>query len=427
MAHGVASTGLSLPFHGWRVVAAASGIMVFSAGLGYFGIGVYIRTLHAQLGWSISALSAAASGAQLLTGVVFALLPDLHSRFGIVATTRAGGLCLAAGALAWSSAASPWGLGLAAALTGIGSGACSTVLAFAIIAPWFDRKRPAANALAVNGFALGGLLLVPAWVLLIDAVGFQSAAMLLGGTAFGVIMVLAGPRIRLTPASLGQHPDGVPPVATRRAAEPDTGPPLARVALLRDRGFLTLMAAFALGLSVHIGLFAHLLVALAPILGERGSALAVSLTTLSIIGGRTVFAWYQSGPGATSDRRIAAAALLSLQACALGLLALAVSEGVRGAAALAAGGCVLFGLGASNLAPMVPNIVQVEYRRTDVQRVVSFAFALAQPAGALGPGAIGALRDLSGGYPAPLALAVMVQAASAAVILVGRRARTAAG
>lgn len=409
------------------MVAAVCGIMVCSAGLGYFGIGVYVRTLHEQFGWSISTVSAAASGAQMLTGLVFGFLPDLHRWFGIAATTRAGGLCLAAGALAWSVASSPWGLGLAAVLTGIGSGASSSLAGFAIIAPWFDRKRPAANAVLVNGFALGGLLIVPAWVLLIDTLGFQAAAMLLGGSAVGVFMVLAGPRISLTPAALGQHPDGVPPLTTRPPPAPDPGPPTSRVALLNDPRFLTLMAAFALGLFVHIGLFAHLLVALAPVLGERGSALAVSVTTFSIIAGRTVLGWYQSGPGAASDRRIAASALLLLQACALGLLVAAVSPGVRGAGGLALSGCILFGIGASNLGPMVPNITQVEYRRIDVQRVVSFAFALAQPAAALGPGTIGALRDLTGGYPAPLALAVMVQAAAAAAILAARRPRAASG
>ena len=49
--------------------------------------------------------------------------------------------------------------------------------------------------------------------------------------------------------------------------------------VLRDRSFLAISAAFALGLFAQVGLLAHLVTRLAPVVGADGAALAVSLVT----------------------------------------------------------------------------------------------------------------------------------------------------
>src|SRR6185437_8168548 len=96
--------------------------------------------------------------------------------FGIVATTRAGVLALAAGAVAWSLAAAPWQLFAAAALTAVGWAATSGAAINAMLSPWFKRRRGFALSLAYNGASIGGVLFIPLWAALIEQLGFPAAA-----------------------------------------------------------------------------------------------------------------------------------------------------------------------------------------------------------------------------------------------------------
>ena len=60
--------------------------------------------------------------------------------------------------------------------------------------------------------------------------------------------------------------------------------------LRRDRAFLSLAAGMALGLVAQIGLIAHLLSALAPLLGAQTAGIAMGLATAAAIAGRTLVA-----------------------------------------------------------------------------------------------------------------------------------------
>jgi hypothetical protein len=105
-----------------------------------------------------------------------------------------------------------------------------------------------------------------------------------------------------------------PPVA----AEATVGAaPSPRVALMRQRAFVTMSAAFALGLFAQIGLFAHLIARLAPDFGPAVAAVAISAITLCAILGRTLLGWLLG----QRDRRVAAAANLGMQAVGSLLLA----------------------------------------------------------------------------------------------------------
>jgi MFS family permease len=100
--------------------------------------------------------------------------------------TKAGVLCLAAGVFGWATAASPWQLLVASALSGVGWGAISAAAVNAIVSPWFARARPAALATAYNGGSVGGVIFSPLWVAAIGALGFSNAA-----AAIALVMVLS--------------------------------------------------------------------------------------------------------------------------------------------------------------------------------------------------------------------------------------------
>lgn len=377
-------------FFGWRVVWAAFVIAVLAWGVGFYGPSVFLHALHEGRGWPVSLISMAITGHFLLSAGVVARLPSLYRRFGMVATTRAGGLAAGLGVFAWAAAAEPWQLFPAALLSGAGWAVTSGAAINAMVSPWFERRRGAALSTAFNGASVGGILFAPLWALLIARLGFPVAAATIGATMAATLWWLAGAYLRASPAALGQRPDGDAVAPAGTAPPPGQAPrrPLpVGAAIWRDRRFVTLSVAFALGLFAQIGLIAHLFSFLVPALGEGGAGLALSVVTLCAVVGRTMLGLLL--PSQT-DRRIAAAANFAVQIA--GTAALLMAAGTSAPMLLI--GCVQFGLGVGNLISLPPLVVQAEFSRTDTMRVIALVTAVNQAVFAFAPATLGALRDL---------------------------------
>ncbi|NOG72127.1 MFS transporter [Roseicella sp. DB1501] len=397
-------------FFGWQVVAAAFVIAVCSWGINFYGPSVYLHALHAREGWAPSLISAAITLHFLASGALVTRLPALHRRYGLVAVTRAGMLACAAGALAWGHATAPWHMLPAALLTALGWALTSGVAINAMVAPWFDRRRGAALSMAFNGASLGGVLFTPLWALLIDAFGFAGASVGIALLVAAVSWPIAGRWLGRVPADLGLHPDGAASPPPPRPAAAPAGP------LWRQARFRSLSLAFALGLVAQMGLLTTLFSILAPVLGEAGAGIAMSLATACAVIGRTVVGMALP-PGL--DRRLAGSANFLLQATGCALLAAAPQSG----AALLAG-VLLFGLGIGNLLSLPPLIAQVEWPAEQVTAVLALLTAVNQGFYAFGPALFGSALE-AWGPAAPPGLALALQIAAAAVLLTGRRGLTA--
>lgn len=399
-------------FFGWRVVGAAFVFAVFAWGVAFYGPSVFLHTLHQARGWPVSLISAAITTHYLLGAGMVAYLDDAHRRFGIVATTRAGVLALAAGTVAWSLAPAPWQLFAAAALTAIGWATTSGAAINAMLMPWFKRRRGFALSLAYNGASIGGVLFLPLWVALIGRLGFPAAAATVAAAVILVLWPLAGRYLRPTPAALGLAPDGevVAIAGNGNPAPAVVRPAVSRRDLLRQPRFITLAAAFAVGLFAQVGLIAHLVTLLVPVLGESGAAGAASLTTVCAVIGRLLLGAFID----RADRRLAAAGNFAMQACGFLLM-----SGTSPWSVLP--GCVLFGLGLGNLVSLPPLIAEAEFEAADVGRVVALVIAINQATFSFAPAIFGALHDLAGSYAAPLAVAVALQTSAAVLVLLGRR------
>ena len=380
---------------GWKVMWVAFAVAVFGWGLGFYGPPVYLPVLNARHGWSISLISSAITAHYLVGAVLIANLPAAYRRFGIAHVTMAGAVLAAAGAMAWANAAEPWHLVPALLLSALGWAATSGAALNALVSPWFDKDRPKAISMAFNGASVGGIVFTPLWMVLIATLGMPGAALVLGAAMIIVVVPLAVLVLQVTPAG-----------AAGQMVEPTP-----RRDLMRRGAFITISAAFALGLFAQIGLFAHLIVRLTPDFGAVVGAAAVSVVTVFAIFGRTVLAWLLGG----RDRRLAMAASLSMQA--VGSVFLAMGDGPLPLAL----GCVLFGLAVGNLTSMMPLIVQNEFRPADVGTVVALVTAINQAVFALAPGAFGWLRDLTESYSVAFLIAGAVQLVAALVLAMGRR------
>ncbi len=391
------------------MVAVAFTVATFGWGLGFYGPPVYLEAVVSARGWPVATVSGAVT-VHFLAGVaVVANLPALHRRFGVPAVTFGGAVLLAVGVLGWAMAMAPWQLYVATLLSGAGWVTMGAAAVNAIVAPWFNTKRPAALASAYNGASLGGVVFSPLWVALIEAMGFPAAALLLGVVMLLVMGWLAWAWLGRTPAGSGQLPDGgaVPRAALVNDASPFPDSPW------RDEAFLTLVAGFSFALFAQIGLIAHMVSLLVPALGIHGAGLAAGLSTAAAILGRTLVGWCMP---AGADRRVVACLSLAVQALGCACLALA-----GGAAWLLLLGVVLIGLGIGNATSLPPLIAQTEFSPAQSGRVVALSVATAQFAYAFAPGIFGVLRAAAPDV-AVFGLAMAVQVGAVLAYLVGRGA-----
>ncbi|MNX72904.1 Major Facilitator Superfamily protein [compost metagenome] len=408
----------SSSFFGWKVLYATFVLAIFGWGVGFYGPPVFLHAVVQRTGWSVALVSGAVTLHFLAGTVVVANLPRLYRRVGVPQVTLGGAALLALGVAGWAVARAPWQLYAAAAFSGMGWVTLGAAAVNALIAPWFVRRRPAALGMAYNGASVGGIVFSPLWVFLIAQAGFAQAALWVGLAMVAVIAVLSRKVFSVTPQQLGQAPDGDALAAQASVS----GTPPARVGKLwRDRAFLTLAAGMALGLFAQIGLIAHLLSLLAPLLGAQTAGLAMGLATASAIAGRTLVGWLMP---AGADRRKVACLAYAIQILGSLVLMLAADH-----AWAVWAGVVLFGSGIGNATSLPPLIAQTEFAREDAARVVPLIVALSQGAYAFAPAFFGILRALlqaSGGSLAGfLAVAAILQAAAIVCFAAGRGAQAA--
>lgn len=407
------------PFFGWHVVAATFVLAVFGWGVGFYGPPVFLYSVVARTGWPVALVSGAVTVHFLVGALVVANLPKLYRRFGVAQVTVTGAIFLALGVLAWALAQHQWQLFAAALASGTGWVAMGAAAVNALVAPWFNRRRPAALGMAYNGASLGGVIFSPLWILLITQIGFGFAAMAVGGVMVLVVIALSVLVFSKSPESLGQMVDGAhaQPAAI---ASPDASPPRPGP-LWRNRQFVTLALGMMLGLFAQIGLLAHLFSLLVPVLGERVTGLAMGGATIAAIAGRSAVGWLMP---ASADRRLVACLGYGVQVFGSVLLIVSAYAGSGLCLFL---GIACFGLGIGNATSLPPLIAQKEFSPGGTARVVPLIVAIGQAGYAFAPAIFGLLRQdvsaSSGGDGVMLfAAAGFVQIMAIGFFLAGRRA-----
>jgi len=177
----------------------------------------------------------------------------------------------------------PWQLYPAFVVMSLGWGAMSGAAINIVLAPWWERRRGLAVSLAFNGATLGGVVIVPVLVWLIDALGFTRALAVAALAQVVVMLAIAAGILRSDPAALGVGPDGDTPMGVSR---PPGVAPRGRGDALRTWRFWSVSAPFALGLTAQVGVLTHLVPLVTPVLGGASAGGAVSTTTAAAVIGR---------------------------------------------------------------------------------------------------------------------------------------------
>ena len=395
-------------FYGWNVVGATFCMALLSFGVGFYGLTVYVATLQRLRGWSASAVSAPVTVYFVAGAFLTASIGALYARFGPRTMVAGGSLAMASGMAALGSVTQPWHLYPTFLVMSMGWGAMSGAAINIILAPWFERRRGLAVSIAFNGATLGGVVIAPVLIPLIDALGFARALATAAVVFLVVLAALAVGVMRRGPGDLGLGPDGDPVPTARRAALAGGGPP-GRGDALRTWRFWSVSAPFALGLAAQVGVLTHLVAVVAPALGAGGAARAVSVTTAAALIGRLVTGFVVD----RLNRRLVASATLVIQIVGLTLLARAPS--VVGVYA----GCAFFGLGVGNLTTLAGLILAVEWPLERFSSLVALVVGITQLTFAFGPSLVGAVRDWAAAYGPALGVCAILQAIAATMVLLG--------
>jgi MFS family permease len=395
-------------FYGWNVVGATFVMALGSFGLGFYGIAVYVAALQQLHGWSASAVSAPVTVYYVAGALLTAAIAGVYERFGPRVVVAGGAVCMAASIAALGVVGRPWQLYPAFLVMAIGWGAMSGAAINIILAPWFHRRRGLAVSLAFNGATLGGVVVVPALIALVGSLGFSRALAIAALGLLVTLLTIAAMIMRSRPEALGLGPDGDSPRAASIGSAGDRDRHWRRDAL-RTWRFWSVSAPFALGLAAQVGVLTHLVALVTPALGASGAARAVSLTTAAALVGRLA-------TGVVVDqvnRRLVASATLIVQLAGLAVLAREPS------AASVYAGCALFGLGVGNMTTLPGLILAAEWPRERFSVLVGLAVGINQLTFAFGPSLVGVVRDQAGTYGAALWTCALLQAVSAALILLG--------
>jgi MFS family permease len=402
-------------FYGWNVVAATSVMALFSFGLGFYGLTVYVATLQRLHGWSAVAVSAPVTVYYVAGALLTMVIGDVYERLGPRLVVGGGSLAMAAGVAALGRVTEPWQLYPTFLVMALGWGAMSGAAINLILAPWWERRRGLAVSIAFNGATLGGVIVTPALIRLIDRIGFARALTTAAVVLVVVLLVVATGVLRRSPAELGLGPDGDPGPSSAHS-RPTSGAPLRRGEALRTWRFWSVSAPFALGLAAQVGVLTHLVALVTPALGVGGAARAVSATTAAALLGRLATGMVVD----RLNRRVVACATLVMQIAGLALLASTPS------AAGVYAGCALFGLGVGNLTTLPGLILAVEWPRERFGALVALVVGINQFTFAFGPSLVGVARDWGGGYGPALGACIFLQAVAAVTVLLGpTRARPA--
>jgi sugar phosphate permease len=330
-------------FHGWRMVAAGSGIQFMQAALLHQAFGAYFAALVDERGWSKTALSGAAAMQPMESAVLGPVLGWIVDRFGPQGMIRIGVVAFGLGFIVLSQIDSLAGFYAAFIIIALGSSLCGFFPINVAIIHWFQVYRARALSSVGLGLALGGIFVpVIAWT--IETQGWRVAAF-----ASGVLAILAGwPLARVfrrSPAEIGETVDGLPaPARTAGPCESGAGPAAAGVVqaeftarqALRTQAFwfISLGHGFALLVvyAVNVHAITHMKEGLGYSLAE--ASVVITLMTVAQIGGVLLGWWI----GDRFDKRRVAALCMLMHAGGLLMLTYAQSYAMLGGFALLHGG-----------------------------------------------------------------------------------------
>jgi MFS family permease len=375
---------------GHRALAGAFlGIALGISSLYFYSLGIFIKPLAAEFGWSRGAASLGAMVGTLATAFACLPLGRLVDRYGSVRIGLISLLFQAAGFAAMGLLIGGfWSYILFSGLLSVIAAGSSPLPFTRIVVAKFRQGRGLALGLALSGTGLGAMLIPALLEPFVAEHGWRSGYLMLAG-----VIVILLPLLALLLRGAEARPAAPPPDAGAERFKP-------------NRIFWVLGAVFfAISIAV-LGTVVHFV----PMLTDAGfsptsAGRTAAIIGLSAIAGRILV-------GLLLDRLAAslvAAGLFLLTATGLAVLA------VFGVAAAVIGAAII-GLAIGAEVHLMAFLVARHFHGSLYGRVYGALYTLFLIGGAIGPALMGYLFDLSGTYRMPLFVAAALMATAALLV-----------
>jgi MFS family permease len=205
----------SSTFYGWYVLAATSMILFISAGA-RLTIGVMMKPVIAEFGWSRSAVSLAVFSNMVVFAISVVIVGKLYDRYGPKWVILVSSVLFSGGYMLMAVMTSFWQFFfLYGWLSAAGTGGTTTSIFAALLSRWFEKRRGLAISLGLSGGCLGQFAIVPLFTHTVLAYGWRLSNLSIGLLSLMVNAVLVFLVIKGNPDDLGLEPYGHGTVANR--------------------------------------------------------------------------------------------------------------------------------------------------------------------------------------------------------------------
>jgi MFS family permease len=396
-------------FPGWYVVAASFVMLMTSAGLGFYGLSVYLEAVTTEKGFHTGPASLGSSLFFIVSGITGRVIGGVIAKHDVRIVTCAGAVVAGVSLAALGHVTTIWQFYGVYAVFAVGFACTAIIPGTTVVTRWFHRRRSVALSIASTGLSVGGLTLTKLASSLIDSKGLENATPWLGLAYIAIVVPVTALFLWPDPAAKGQAPDGEP------LPPPGQPRPLAELgvqyqAAIRSRFFKLVTVGFVAIMAAQVGGINQLVKLVTERTGSRSEgAAAISLVALASVVARLV-------GGVLAGRVpmvVMTFTLAAVQSLALGLLAVSSSET---ALALSA---ILFGVTVGNLLMLQPLLLAEAFGVRDYPRLLGLNQLIVTVGIAVGPFLLGALHDAASYRIAYLVAAAVSLAGAAAVAAAG--------
>ena len=307
-------------YYGWWMLAGSVLAVAAASGLSFWSLGLYVRPLEDEFGWSRAEVSLGFSLSFLTAGLVAPLIGRWIDVRGPRQVILVGALLTAATYVLLATTNALWQWFLYQSINAVFRQMMFFIPFQALISRWFSQRRGLAVGILGMGFSLGGFAVIPVMRVIIDAVGWEGSFVVAGAVIAAIFIPMNLFLIRNSPGEVGQHVDGRPPRPLAHAMETDPPEITARQAL---RIPLFWILTLAIGFFIA-GLVAWLVHAV-PFFESRGISPGWAAGIVSITAGFSMFARIAFGLVADRVARIELLAVVLTVTLSVALVAMLVS------------------------------------------------------------------------------------------------------
>lgn len=249
-------------YYGWYIVGVAFVSSMMSMGITAYSMGVFLKPMTEELGWSRTDISLGQTLTTFVTGLLGVAIGRRMDVRGGRALMVGGAIIGGTGFIALGQVQELWQYYLVrSGLVAVGSIGMGNLVVNVTLSNWFVRKRGRAIAFGVMGTSMAALLLPTVADRMIDAWGWRAAWAAIGVAVWVTVIPTALLAMRRRPEDFGLRPDGddAPiegaPVSARVASDVRW----TRQAAARTKTLWMLVATFGLASTGMGALLLHLI------------------------------------------------------------------------------------------------------------------------------------------------------------------------